>query len=249
MDAGVPIKTPVAGISIGLMTSPKKYVLLTDIMGIEDFAGDMDFKVAGTREGITAIQMDVKVGGIPIKILAEALEKAEKARLEILDVIEKAIAKPRENISPNAPMILTLSIKPDQIGLVIGSGGKTIKDIKEKTGAEIDIEDDGTVFVTGKNGSAEKAKTMIEGMTHEYKKGERFEGTVIKILDFGAFVKIGFNAEGLVHISEIATFRVDQVSKYLKEGQVVPVVVKEVDEKGRINLSIKQADPDFVKQL
>ncbi|MEI7777155.1 MAG: polyribonucleotide nucleotidyltransferase [bacterium] len=254
MDAGVPIKAPVAGIASGVMLSPNfdqdgKYTLLTDIQGPEDSHGDMDFKVAGTREGITAIQMDVKVGGIPVKILTEALDKAEKARLQILDVIEKAIAKPREDISPNAPKILTIKIKQDQIGLVIGSGGKTIKDIKEKTGAEIDIEDDGTVFVTGKNGSAEKALEMIESMTHEYKKGERFEGVVVKILDFGAFVKIGHNAEGLVHVSEIAPFRVDQVSKYLKEGQTVPVVVKETDEKGRINLSIKQADPDFVKPL
>ncbi len=254
MDAGVPIKAPVAGIASGVMLSPNfdkdgKYTLLTDIQGPEDSHGDMDFKVAGTREGITAIQMDVKVGGIPVKILAEALGKAEKARLQILDVIEKAIAKPREDISPNAPKILTIKIKQDQIGLVIGSGGKTIKDIKEKTGAEIDIEDDGTVFVTGKNGSAEKALEMIESMTHEYKKGERFEGVVVKILDFGAFVRIGHNAEGLVHVSEIAPFRVDQVSKYLKEGQTVPVVVKETDEKGRINLSIKQADPNFVKPL
>jgi polyribonucleotide nucleotidyltransferase len=252
MDAGVPISAPVAGIASGVMmddTDPNKYALLTDIQGPEDHHGDMDFKVAGTQKGVTAIQMDVKVHGIPLKVLGEALVKAEKARLQILDVILKEIPSPRSDISPNAPKILSLKIKQDQIGLVIGSGGKTIKDIKEKTGAEIDIEDDGTVYFTGKNGAAEKAKTIVEEMTHEYMSGEQFDGTVVKILDFGAFVRIGHNAEGLVHISEIAPFRIDQVSKYLKEGQVVPVVVKEVDEKGRINLSIKLRDPEFVKPL
>ncbi|HZS43256.1 MAG TPA: polyribonucleotide nucleotidyltransferase [Candidatus Paceibacterota bacterium] len=248
MDGGVPIKAPVAGIASGLMMKDEKnYVLLTDIQGPEDHHGDMDFKVAGTREGVTAVQMDVKVDGIPLDILEKAFEKAEKARLQILDQIEKEIPAPRLDISSKAPKIISIRIKPDQIGLVIGGGGKTIKDIKEKTGAEIDIEDDGTVYLTGKEGSAEKAKSIIEEMTHEYKAGERFEGTVIKIMDFGAFVKIGSSTEGLVHISEIAPFRVENVSKVLKEGQKVPIVVKEVDERGRINLSIKRADPDFIK--
>lgn len=249
MDGGVPISAPVAGIASGLMMeSENKYSLLTDIQGPEDHHGDMDFKVAGTRNGVTAIQMDVKVGGIPVKILGEALEKAEAARLQILDVIEKEIAKPKSEISPNAPKILSIKINPELIGMVIGPGGKMIKGIKEKTGAEIDIEDDGTVFFTGKNGSAEKAKAIVESMTHEYKKGEKFQGTVVKIAEFGAFVNIGQNTDGLVHISEIANFRVDKVEKYLKVGDVVPVAIKEIDDKKRINLSIKMADPDFIKQ-
>ena len=248
MDGGVPISAPVAGIASGLMLeSPKKYALLTDIQGPEDHHGDMDFKVAGTRKGITAIQMDVKIGGIPIPILAEALEKAEKARHHILDVIEKEIPAPRKDIAPHAPKIIAIKINPDQIGMVIGPGGKMVKGIRDKTGAEIDIEDDGTVFITGKNGAAEAAQKIIEGMTKEYKRGERFTGEVIKLTEFGAFVRIGPNAEGLVHVSEIANFRVDNVAKYLKVGQSVPVIIKEIDEKKRINLSIKQADPNFIK--
>jgi polyribonucleotide nucleotidyltransferase len=248
MDGGVPISAPVAGIASGLMMSGKKYALLTDIQGPEDHHGDMDFKVAGTRKGITAIQMDVKVDGIPIPILAEALGKAEAARLQILDVIEKTLPAPRPDISKNAPKIIAVKILVDQIGMVIGPGGKMVKAIREKTGAEIDIEDDGTVFITGKNGAAEAARDIIESMTHEYQRGERFQGTVVKLADFGAFVRIAPNAEGLVHISEIAPFRIDQVAKYLKVGDVVPVVIKEIDEKKRINLSIKQADPNFIKQ-
>ena len=251
MDAGVPIKAPVAGIASGLMMkSPTEYKVLTDIQGPEDHHGDMDFKVAGTRTGVTAVQMDVKVGGIPLKILAEAFEKAKTARFTILDVIEKAISAPREKINPNAPEIIVMKIKPDQIGLVIGSGGKTINEIRDVTHVEdITIEDDGTIFITGKNETAQKAKDIIYGMTREYLPGERFDGEVTRLMEFGAFVKIGPNAEGLVHVSEIAPFRVERVETYLKEGDKVPVVVKEVDEKGRINLSIKQADPNkFTKK-
>ncbi len=257
MDAGVPISAPVAGIASGLMMKETRgmlggkkyeYVLLTDIQGPEDHHGDMDFKVAGTRKGINAVQMDVKVAGVPINILKEALERAEKARNSILDVIEKEIAAPRKDISPNAPKIVSIKINQDQIGMVIGPGGKMIKAIKEKTGAEIDIEDDGTVFITGKNNSAELARDIIANMTKEYKKGERFDGEVTKVAEFGAFVRIGPNAEGLVHVSEIANFRIDNVAKYLKVGDKVPVVVKEIDEKKRVNLSIKQADPNFIKQ-
>ena len=250
MDAGVPITRPVAGIASGIMMeSAEKYALLTDIQGPEDHHGDMDFKVAGTREGITAIQMDVKVDGIPLKILAEALEKAKIARLKILDVMEKEIANPRSDISSNAPKIISIKIKPDQIGLVIGGGGKTIKEIKEKTGAEIDIEDDGTVFFTGKNGSAEAAKKIVEDMTREFIRGDKFDGTVTKVVDFGAFVRISGNTEGLVHVSEIAPFRVEKVGSYLKEGQVVPVVVKDVDDRGKISLSIKAIDPNLFKKI
>lgn len=254
MDAGVPIKEPVAGIASGLMMSfdeshdkKPRYKILTDIQGPEDHHGDMDFKVAGTKNGVTAIQMDVKVDGIPLPILKEALEKARAARIVILETIKKAIATPRADISPYAPKIVVVKIKPDQIGMVIGGGGKTVNEIREKTGAEIDIEDDGTVFITGKNGSAEKARDIIASMTHEYKSGEMFKGRVVRIMDFGAFVEIGYNAEGLVHVSEIAPFRVERVADYLKEGMEVPVVVKEVDERGRISLSIKRADRDFIK--
>lgn len=249
MDGGVPIKAPVAGIASGLMSDGKgAYKVLTDIQGPEDHYGDMDFKVAGTKNGVTAIQMDVKVSGIPIPVLATAFEKAKNARYQILDVITKAISETRKDISTNAPKILVLRIDQDQIGGVIGSGGKTIKSIKEKTGAEIDIEDDGTVYVTGKDGSAEKAKDIIESMTHEYKAGEKFEGTVMRIEAFGAFVNIGYDTDGLVHVSEIAPFRVDNPAEYLKIGDKVPVVVKGVDEKGRIALSIKSTAPDFIKK-
>ncbi len=255
MDGGVPIKAPVAGIASGLMMRKMKnarsggeleYRVLTDIQGPEDHHGDMDFKVAGTRDGITAVQMDVKVGGIPLKILSEAFAKAKAARFKILDVIENEIAAPRAKISSNAPEILVIKIKPDQIGLVIGSGGKTINEIRDVTGVEdITIEDDGSIFITGKNETAQKAKEIIVGMTREYMPGEKFDGEVTRLMDFGAFVKIGANAEGLVHVSEIAPFRVERVTTYLKEGDKVPVIVKEVDDKGRINLSIKGANPDF----
>ncbi|TRZ51076.1 polyribonucleotide nucleotidyltransferase [bacterium] len=249
MDGGVPIKAPVAGIAMGLMMEDEKtYKILMDIQGPEDHHGDMDLKVAGTREGITAIQMDVKVDGIPIKILAESFIKAKTARLQILDVIEKEISAPRADISLFAPKILVVKINPDQIGGVIGPGGKMINKIREATGTEIDISDDGTVYITGKGGGAEKAKKFIEGMTHVYKAGERYTGTVTKIIEIGAFVKIGPNTEGLVHISEIAPFRVNKVSDIIKEGDIVPVVIKEIDDRSRISLSIRKADPDFAKK-
>lgn len=250
MDAGVPIKAPVAGIASGLMMrSRAEYKVLTDIQGYEDHHGDMDFKVAGTREGITAVQMDIKVSGVPIPIIEEALEKARVARLQILDIIESAISAPRKEISPNAPRVVIIKIKPDQIGLVIGTGGKTINEIKGKTGAEIDIENDGTVLITGRNDSAARAQKIIEEMTREYKIGEKFEGEVTKIFDFGALVRIAPNVEGLVHISEIAPFRIDSINKILKEGEKVAVIIKEVDEiKKKINLSIKDIDPNFAKR-
>lgn len=250
MDAGVPIKAPVAGIAMGLMhESDSKYKILTDIQGPEDHHGDMDFKIAGTRNGVTAIQLDVKVEGVPVKILGEAMRQSKKARLEILDTIEKEISKPRENISPNAPKILIIKINPEKIGLVIGGGGKTIKDIKEKSGAEITIEDDGTVYLTGKDGSAEKAKAIVEEMTHEFKVGEVLKGEVVKLADFGAFVALNSFTDGMVHISEIAPFRVERISDIIKEGMIVPVKVINIDiEKGRIGLSIKEADKDFFKK-
>ncbi|MEK7219465.1 MAG: polyribonucleotide nucleotidyltransferase [Patescibacteria group bacterium] len=260
MDGGVPIKAPVAGIAMGLMletTSPQpspykgegeipKYKILTDIQGPEDHHGDMDFKIAGTREGVTAIQLDVKVEGVPVKILGEAMMQSKVARVAIIDRIEKEIPAPRANISVNAPKILIIKINPDLIGMVIGGGGKTIKDIKERSGAEITIEDDGTVYFTGKGDSAEKAKKIVEEMTREFKVGEILKGEIVKIADFGAFVRLNESTDGMVHISEMAPFRVDRVSDIIKEGMIVPVKVISVDrEKGRIGLSIKEADKDF----
>lgn len=249
MDGGVPIKRPVAGIAMGLLqdsADPMKYKILTDIQGPEDHYGDMDFKVAGTREGVTAIQLDIKVAGVPVQALKEAMVQAKAARLQILDVIEKEIAAPRADISPKAPKILVMKIRPDQIGGVIGSGGKTINGIREKTGAELTIEDDGTVYITGKDGAADKAKAIVEQMTHDWKIGEPAMGEVIKVLEIGAVVKLSEYADGLVHISEMAPWRVANVGALLKEGMKVPVKVVGVDpEKGRISLSIKAAQPDF----
>ena len=249
MDGGVSILRPVAGIAMGLILNTaniSEYKILTDIQGPEDHYGDMDFKVAGTREGVTAIQLDIKVGGIPVQALKEAMIQAKAARLQILDVIEKEIAKPRSDISPKAPKILVTKIRPDQIGGVIGSGGKTINAIREKTGCEITIEDDGTVFITGKNGAADAGLKIVSEMTHEYKIGEEMEGEVVKIIEAGAIVKISSTTDGLVHISELAPWRVAKVSDLVKEGMKVPVKVVGVDaERGRISLSIKAIKPDF----
>ena len=251
MDGGVPIKEPVAGISIGLMLDEKdkdKYVLLTDIQGPEDHYGDMDFKVAGTKNGITAIQLDIKLGGIPVKILKEGLERARLARMQILNTILDEIPNPRPEISPSAPRIMTTKIAKDQIGLVIGPSGKNINGIREKTNTEITIEEDGTVFVTGKTDDAKQAVKIIEDMTKEWKVGEQTEGEVVKIMDFGAFVRFGYENEGLVHISELAPFRVEKVSDIIKEGDRVPIKIIKLDEKGRLNLSIKEANQDFFKK-
>lgn len=249
MDGGVPIKRPVAGIASGLMMQDAEhYALLTDIQGPEDEHGDMDFKVAGTREGVTAIQMDVKVEGIPVKILGEALEKAKQARLTILDTMEATIAQPREHISPRAPEIVTLTILPDQIGMVIGSGGKTINALKEETGVEeISIEDDGSVFITGKGGTAQKAAERIALLTKVYEVGEKVHATIVRVVDFGAFAKIDDQNEGLIHISEIAPFRIEKMDGILTEGEEIDVVISKV-ENGKIGLSIKQADPAFAEK-
>ncbi|MES2931010.1 MAG: polyribonucleotide nucleotidyltransferase [Patescibacteria group bacterium] len=249
MDGGVPITTPVAGISIGVMIDTKnkeRYVLLSDIQGPEDHYGDMDFKVAGTKNGITAIQLDIKVDGVAPHILKEALGRAKTARLKILETITGEIAEPRKEISPRAPKIVIVKIKKDQIGLVIGPGGKSINAIREDTGTEITIEEDGTVYITGVNGGAEKAAQIIEDMTHEYKVGDAGNAEVVKLMDFGAFVRLG-NTEGLVHVSEIAPFRVERVSDILKEGDIVPVKIIKLDERGRLNFSIKEANGDFFK--
>lgn len=249
MDGGVPISRPVAGIAMGMMAYKDSYKILTDIQGPEDHHGDMDFKVAGTKEGVTAIQMDVKVDGVPVSILREALDDAREARLQILKVIEEEIKTPREHISPLAPEIVMLKVATDQIGLIIGPGGKTINGIKDRTKvAEITIEDDGSVFITGKNGTADLARAEIEELTRVYEAGEKYQGEVVRITEFGAFVRIGKNAEGLVHISEIAPFRINKVEDVLAVGEIVPVIIKEIDERDRIALSIVKVDPDFAKR-
>jgi len=260
MDGGVPIKAPVAGVAMGLMAENLKskksnikskisnfrYKILTDIQGPEDHHGDMDFKVAGTKNGVTAIQLDVKVDGVPVQVLYEAMVQSRAARGKILEEVAKVIPAPRPEIAPSAPKIIIIRIKPDQIGLVIGSGGKTVKEIKEKTGAEITLEDDGSVYLTGKDGSPEKAKQIILEMTREFVPGEELKGEVVKIADFGAFVRLNQSTDGMVHISELAPFRVERVSDIIKEGMIVPVKVISVDkERGKIGLSIKQADQNF----
>ncbi|MFA5987272.1 MAG: polyribonucleotide nucleotidyltransferase [Candidatus Paceibacterota bacterium] len=251
MDGGVPIKRPAAGIAMGLMILPDgKYKVLTDIQGPEDHHGDMDFKVAGTREGITGIQLDIKVDGVDAKILSEALAAAKEARHQILDVIEKAISAPRANLAPSAPKIEKTKVEIEKIGAVIGPGGKVIQQLCRDYDVQIDIEQaDGSVFITGKDLEKVKAaRAVIEGIVKEYKAGEKFTGKVTRLMEFGAFVEIGPNAEGMVHISEVAPFRINRISDVIKEGEEVNVIIKEIDEKGRINLSIKDVDPNFASR-
>ncbi|MBI2644346.1 MAG: polyribonucleotide nucleotidyltransferase [Candidatus Wildermuthbacteria bacterium] len=244
MDAGVPIKNPVAGISIGLMSGEKeKYALLTDIQGPEDHYGDMDFKVAGTKQGITAIQLDVKIRGISAPIFQETLQRAKNARTKILDeVITKILPAPRAEISPFAPKIFVLQINPEKIGLVIGTGGKTINKIIEEYDVEIDIEPTGEVYVSSDSKErGQQAVALIKNMTKEIQVGELYEGTVKRIMDFGAFVEILPGHEGLVHISQLAPYHVNKVTDIVKVGDVIPVKVIEIDNQGRINLSLKEA--------
>ncbi len=240
MDAGVPIKNAVAGISIGLMTSEdeKKYKLLTDIIGLEDFAGDMDFKVAGTKNGITAIQMDTKLYGLKIEILKESLERAKRARLEILDKMLKVIPKPRPHLSKYAPRIDEVKINPDKIRDVVGPGGRIINEIIEETGVEIDIEPDGTVMIFSTNPEANKrAVEWVKNLTREIKVGEVFTGKVTRILDFGAFVEILPGQEGMVHISKLGKGYIKDIRKVIKVGDSIKVVVTEIDPEGRLNLA------------
>ncbi len=239
MDAGVPIKAPVAGVAMGLVIEENRYAILTDIAGAEDHYGDMDFKVTGTDQGITALQMDIKVAGINSQILAEALEQAKKARLFILGVMTKAISEPREDISPYAPRIITIKIHPDKIRDVIGKGGATIRSITEETGAKIDISDDGTVNIATADGDAAQAAIdRIRALTAEAEIGETYLGTVNRIVDFGAFVEIFPGVDGLLHISEISDRRIRDVRDELKEGQ--QVMVKCIGKEGnKIKLSRK----------
>ncbi len=259
MDGGVPIKNPVAGIAMGVMMGTKEvgltsgsatyYNIHNDIKGTQAEHGDMDLKVAGTKDGVTAIQLDIKVGSIPVTVLIEALKEARIARLHILDVITTAIPAPRHDLSPSAPRILQIRIPVDKIGAVIGSGGKVINGIIEDTGADIEIEDDGTVYISGAVEAATKAKEIVEGITHEYRVGEHFEGEIIKLLDFGLVVKIGPTQEGLVHISEIAPYRIETLNGFFTVGEKVPVAVCAIDpEKGKVSFSIKDADPTYAER-
>ncbi|MDO8577792.1 MAG: polyribonucleotide nucleotidyltransferase, partial [Dehalococcoidales bacterium] len=247
MDAGVPITAPVAGIAMGLLTDPadkNNYVVLTDIQGIEDHSGDMDFKIAGTPKGITAIQLDIKLGGVAIKVLHEAITEAKVARTEVLKVMAQAMAAPRADLSPYAPRITSLRIPPDKIRDVIGPGGKMINEIIDATGVQIDIEDDGLVMVTAVDPVASaKAIDWIKNITREVVVGEVFEGKVTRLMNFGAFVEILPKQEGLVHISELAWHRVETVEDVVKVGDTLSVKVIEIDDQGRINLSHKQTLP------
>lgn len=249
MDAGVPLKKPVAGCAMGLIKEGEDLAILTDIQGMEDFLGDMDFKVAGTRDGITAIQMDIKINGIDRQILSQALAQAKDGRFHILDKMAETITEPRKEMSPYAPRIITFKIKPEKIREVIGSGGKVINHIIEVTGVKIDIEDDGTVYIATENAeSADAAKKMIDGITHEIQVGEVFDGEVVRIMNFGAFVSIPGGQDGLVHISKLANERVEKVEDVVNIGDKVRVKVIEIDDKGRINLSRKACLPKEPKK-
>jgi polyribonucleotide nucleotidyltransferase len=240
LDAGVPIKGHVAGVAMGLILKGKDYAILTDIQGIEDALGEMDFKVAGTTEGITAIQMDIKVAGITTEIMRNALAEAKKSRLFIIDKLKETIDGPRQELSEFAPRMIVLQINPDKIKDVIGPGGKVINKIVADTGVKIDIENDGRVFIAGANAAgAEKAKQMVEALTKEVKPGETYLGTVTRLMNFGAFVAILPGKEGLVHISQLAPQRVERVEDVVKPGDQIMVKVMEIDSQGRINLSRK----------
>ena len=240
MDAGVPIKAPVAGIAMGLVKEGDEFVVLSDILGDEDHLGDMDFKVAGTSEGITALQMDIKIQGITEEIMKVALAQAKQGRLHILKEMEAALSTPRSELSEFAPRLITIKIHPDKIREVIGKGGSVIQAITKETGTQIDIQDDGTITIASVNGAAgQAAKSRIEQITSDVEPGRIYEGKVVKLMDFGAFVTISPGKDGLVHVSQISNERVEKVGDVLKEGDVVKVKVLEVDKQGRIRLSMK----------
>lgn len=243
MDAGVPIKAPVSGVAMGLIKEGEQFAVLTDILGDEDHLGDMDFKVAGTPEGVTALQMDIKIDGITEEIMRQALAQAKDARIHILGEMGKVINAPREEMSEHAPRIITFKINPDKIRDVIGKGGAVIRALCEETGATIDIEDDGTVNVASVDGAAgAEARRRIEEITADIEVDAVYTGKVVKIMEFGAFVNVLPGKDGLVHISQIANERVENVSDYLKEGDEVTVKVLEVDKQGRVRLSMKAVD-------
>jgi polyribonucleotide nucleotidyltransferase len=238
MDTGVPIAAPVAGIAMGLVKDESGYAIMTDIQGLEDHLGDMDFKVAGTREGVTALQMDIKIKGITPQIMSESLTQAQTARMTILDTIEKCIPEPRKQLKPHAPRMTVMTIDPDKIGAVIGPGGRVIRRIQEETGVRIDIEDDGTVFIAAEDQeSAEGASRMIESLTEEAVVGRIYTGRVVRTTDYGAFVEILPNTDGMVHISQLDTEHVGKVEDIAKVGDEITVMVTNIDPQGRIRLS------------
>ena len=240
MDAGVPIKAPVAGIAMGLVKEGERFAVLSDILGDEDHLGDMDFKVAGSKDGITALQMDIKIEGITPDIMEQALKQAHAGRIHILDAMNQVLPESRTEINAHAPNYAVIEINPDKIRDVIGKGGAMIRQLTEETGAVIDIDDGGTIRIFGENKAATKAAIgRIEALTAEVEVGKTYEGTVARIVDFGAFVNVLPNTDGLVHISQIAEERVENVSDYLKEGQIVKVFVQDVDNRGRIKLTMK----------
>jgi polyribonucleotide nucleotidyltransferase len=245
MDAGVPISKPVSGAAMGLIKEGDEVRILTDIQGIEDFLGDMDFKVAGTDKGVTALQMDMKITGLSLETVAQAIHQAKPARMHILEKMLESIEKPRIELSPFAPRLLTLKIDPEYIGLVIGPGGKTIKGITEETGCKIDIEDDGTVTISAIDGEkAKRAKGIIQGMTRQVKAGEVFVGRVTRIIPIGAFVEFLPGKEGMIHISQLADYRVGKVEDEVSVGDEVIIKVREIDNKNRINLTRLNIHPD-----
>jgi len=245
MDAGVPLKAQVAGIAMGLIKEGNRFAVLSDILGDEDHLGDMDFKVAGTENGVTALQMDIKINGITKEIMHAALGQAREGRLHILEKMRAAIDAPRTELSAWAPRMITMKIKPEKIRDVIGKGGAVIRAITEETGTTIDIQDDGTVTIACVSSEGgENARKRIEELTADVEVGKVYEGTVLKLLDFGAIVSVLPGRDGLLHISQIANERVNSVADHLKEGQVVRVKVIEADEKGRLRLSMKAAASD-----
>jgi polyribonucleotide nucleotidyltransferase len=238
MDTGVPIKAPVAGIAMGLVKDGDEYCILTDILGIEDHMGDMDFKVAGTRRGITALQMDIKVKGVSYEIMAEALARAREARLFILEKMLEVIPEPRPELSPYAPRITIVKVDPEMIGAIIGPGGKTIRRIQEETGVKIDVEDDGSVYIASTDGpSAQRAKEMIEALVEKPEIGKIYTGKVVRIEDYGAFVEILPGQDGMVHISQLADYRVPSVKDVVRVGDEIMVMVIDIDQEGKIKLS------------
>ena len=240
MDAGVPLKAPVSGAAMGLIKEGKEVRILTDIQGIEDFLGDMDFKVAGTDKGITALQMDMKITGLAINTVAEAINQARPARLHILEKMMEAIDTPREGMSPHAPRLLSFRIDPELIGTVIGPGGRTIKGITERTNTKIDIEDSGIVTIASHDGAAaDEAQKIIEGLTRKVNEGEVFSGSITRIIPIGAFVEILPGKEGMIHISQLSEARVEKVEDVVKVGDEVTVRVREIDNRGRINLTLR----------
>lgn len=245
MDAGVPITKPVSGAAMGLIKEGDEVRILTDIQGIEDFLGDMDFKVAGTDTGITALQMDMKITGLSMEVIAKAIQQARPARLHILEKMLLAIDKPRTELSPFAPRLFTIKIDPDQIGMVIGPGGKTIKGITEATGAKVDIDDDGTITVSAIDSEkAKKAVNIIQGMTRKLNEGDVYAGRVTRIIPIGAFVELLPGKEGMIHISQLADYRVGRVEDEVAVGDEVVVKVREIDSKGRVNLTRLGIHPD-----